>query len=128
MENNRDKLVVIFAGYTKEMNDLLNVNPGLSSRIGEIIEFPDYNANELVEIFKRICTSQHYEIDQDALEEVSKHFQYLVQHKDKNFGNGREARRIFERITTAQASRVVNEGAQDILLIKAIDVTRAIGE
>lgn len=83
---------------------------------------------KLVEIFKRICTSQHYEIDQDALEEVSKHFQYLVQHKDKNFGNGREARRIFERITTAQASRVVNEGAQDILLIKAIDVTRAIGE
>ena len=128
MENNRDKLVVIFAGYTKEMNDLLNVNPGLSSRIGEIIEFPDYNANELVEIFKRICTSQHYEIDQDALEEVSKHFEYLVQHKDKNFGNGREARRIFERITTAQASRVVNEGAQDILLIKAIDVKRAIGE
>lgn len=128
MENNRDKLVVIFAGYTKEMNDLLNINPGLSSRIGEIIEFPDYNEDELLEIFKRICTSQHYNIDQEALDEVSKYFKYLIQNKDKNFGNGREARRFFEKVTTMQASRVVNEGAEDILLIKAIDVSRAIGE
>lgn len=128
MENNRDKLVVIYAGYTKEMNDLLNLNPGLSSRIGEVIEFPDYNSNELLEIFKAICKSQHYNIEDDALEEVSNYFDYLIANKDRNFGNGREARKFLEKVSSAQASRVVSEGAEDILLIKKIDVDRAIGE
>lgn len=127
MENNRDKLVVIMAGYTNEMDDFLNVNPGLRSRIGDIIEFPDYDQFELLEIFKRICTSQHYNLDEDAGEEVLKYFAYLVENKDRNFGNGREARRFFEKVTTVQAGRVVNEGADDILQITKRDILTAIG-
>lgn len=127
MENNRDKLVVIMAGYTNEMDDFLNVNPGLRSRIGDIIEFPDYDQFELLEIFKRICTSQHYNLDEDAGEEVLKYFAYLVENKDRNFGNGRETRRFFEKVTTVQAGRVVNEGADDILQITKRDILTAIG-
>ncbi|MBO5726670.1 MAG: AAA family ATPase, partial [Clostridia bacterium] len=108
MENNRDKLVVIFAGYTDEMRDFLErANTGLKSRIGREIEFPDYSADELIEIFERIVASNGMKLEdaakikaRDIIEEAS---------LDKaRFGNARFARSLYERSLMQHAAVTAN--------------------
>ena len=102
MENHRDDLVVIFAGYTKEMQDFLNLNSGIVSRIGYTLEFDDYTEEELLQIFKNLIKKSGFKITEDAEQEV---LNIIRQYKDtKNFGNARFARSLYEKTIIKHAS------------------------
>ena len=113
MEDNRDKLVVIMAGYTNEMKGLLNLNPGIESRVKFTVEFSDYNPEELMEIFEGLCKKESYDISNGAKEEVKSRFKIQYENKDKNFGNGRLVRKYFENIKMKQADRVIRNDVRE---------------
>ena len=106
MEDDRDKLVVIIAGYTNEMKRFIDSNPGLQSRFNRYINFPDYTADELVDIFKMYMKRNQYTIADDAEELLVEKLNYAVEHKDRNFGNARYVRNVFEKAIQAQANRL----------------------
>ena len=106
MEDNRDRLVVILAGYSKEMQDFINTNPGLQSRFNRYIDFPDYSAEELLQIFEKNVEKFDYKLQKDALVAMSEYFQHAVENKDANFGNARFVRNIFEKTLEKQANRL----------------------
>lgn len=128
MEDNRDKLVVIMAGYTEEMEDLLDVNPGLASRVGYTIEFPDYHPDELMQIFEFLSKAEDYQITDAAKERLHVLFEKLYADRDRNFGNGRLVRKYFEQIKMQQAERIiVNQiEGKDMLTIVEEDVVEAL--
>jgi hypothetical protein len=105
MENHRDDLVVIIAGYPRPMQELVDMNPGLRSRFRKTIMFPDYSTRELLEIFGRICEENRYRPDGQALEKLQALLE--AQPRDESFGNARLVRNVFEAAITRQASRVV---------------------
>lgn len=109
MEDDRNRLVVILAGYTKEMKDFIDSNPGLQSRFNRYIEFPDYNADELYQIFCKQLKKFEYTISEDAAEALKGYLAYAVEHKDQNFGNARFVRNLFERTLQQQANRLSKE-------------------
>ena len=109
MEDNRDRLVVILAGYTVEMQDFINSNPGLQSRFNRYIEFPDYSAEELYEIFELNIKKFDYSISDTVIEKLKAFFNNSVEHKDKNFGNARFVRNFFEKTLENQANRLARE-------------------
>ena len=106
MEDHRDDLVVIVAGYTKPMEKFINSNPGLKSRFNKYIEFPDYSVDELMDIFKMNCKKYDYIMGQD----VEKHIREIIVarklSKTENFANAREVRNLFEEVITNQARRI----------------------
>ena len=106
MEDDRDRLVVILAGYSKEMQDFINTNPGLQSRFNRYIEFPDYSAEELLQIFEKNVTKFDYKLDKEACIAMAEYFQNAVENKDANFGNARFVRNIFEKTLEKQANRL----------------------
>lgn len=108
MEDDRDRLVVILAGYTKEMQDFINTNPGLQSRFNRYIEFPDYSSDELYQIFELNMQKFSFKITDDAKAALQSYFEYAVAHKDKNFGNGRFVRNVFEKTLERQANRLAS--------------------
>ena len=105
MENRRDDLVVIFAGYPKEMEEFLNKNPGLRSRIAFHVPFADYTAEELCLIAKHIGKSKGITLTDGALTKLSALFEAARQNED--FGNGRYVRNVIERSKMNQASRLI---------------------
>lgn len=109
MEDNRDRLVVILAGYTLNMKQFINSNPGLHSRFNRYVEFPDYSEDELYQIFELNIKKYEYRITDEAKEALKKFFADAVSNKDKNFGNGRFVRNIFEKILECQANRLAKE-------------------
>ena len=106
MEDHRDDLVVIVAGYTGPMENFLNSNPGLESRFNKYIEFPDYNGEELNAIFHGQCGKNGYELDAEAEAFSKEYFDALYEGRDENFGNGRDVRNQFENMVVRQANRV----------------------
>ncbi len=108
MEDHRDDLIVIVAGYTELMGAFLDSNPGLRSRFSKQFEFPDYSASELLEIFERMCSSNNYTLSEDARVLASQIFMRMVANKGKDFGNARDVRNYFERVVSKQATRIVN--------------------
>lgn len=104
MEDRRDDLVVIVAGYPIEMDDLLDANPGLRSRFPRIIHFPDYSDDELVAIFELLCTAGDYEPDPGALNAARRYF--AATSRGQGFGNGRLSRSVFEESMLGHAMRV----------------------
>ena len=106
MEDDRDKLVVIIAGYTNEMKRFIDSNPGLQSRFNRYINFPDYTAGELVDIFKMYMKKNQYTISESAEEMLREKLNYAVDHKDRNFGNARFVRNVFEKSIQNQANRL----------------------
>ena len=106
MEDDRNRLVVILAGYSKEMQDFINTNPGLQSRFNRYIEFPDYSAEELLQIFEKNVARFDYKLEKDACMAMAKYFQNAVENKDANFGNARFVRNIFEKTLEKQANRL----------------------
>ena len=106
MEDHRDRLVVIVAGYTAPMAKFLKSNPGLSSRFTRYLDFVDYSATELTEIFKKRCESGEYTLTESAIAKLHTIFEEAVAHKDEYFGNGRYARNVFERTTMRQSARL----------------------
>lgn len=109
MEDDRDKLVVIIAGYTNEMKRFIDANPGLQSRFNRYINFPDYSAAELAEIFKMYMKKNQYTLAPDAEAFLQERFEYAVAHKDRNFGNARYARNVFEKSIQQQANRLAGQ-------------------
>ena len=125
MEDMRDDLIVIVAGYTKPMERFINANPGLKSRFNKFIEFPDYSAEELTSIFNRFCVSNKYRASRPALDYVREHFQKRIAEKPENFANAREARNLFEFAVARQANRIITETnpTEDLItLIRSEDV------
>lgn len=113
MENYRDRLVVIFAGYTKEMQDFLNSNSGITSRIGYTLEFDDYTTPELIEIFKSFTNKAGFIVKEDALEYLE---EIINKYRNmKNFGNARFIRNIYEKTVIRHASNVKNKKQKNIL-------------
>ncbi len=106
MEDDRDRLVVILAGYTENMKQFIDSNPGLQSRFNRYIKFPDYTAEELFKIFESNANKFEYCITNEASDAVLTFFTEAIKKKDKNFGNGRVARNLFEKVIEHQANRL----------------------
>ena len=130
MEDHRDELVVIVAGYTELMHKFIDSNPGLSSRFSKYFEFPDYTGEELLAIFERFCSKNGYVMEEEAKNIIKAKFDELYEHRDDHFGNARTARNIFEKAINEQANRVaVLTDIQDADLetITVADIESAIG-
>ncbi|MFJ9458469.1 right-handed parallel beta-helix repeat-containing protein [Kitasatospora sp. NPDC101447] len=104
MEDHRDDVVVIVAGYSDEMRDFLASNPGLASRFSRTVEFRNYAPEELVTIVERAAAAHGYELDAAAVDALGTHFTRMP--KGADFGNGRAARKVFEEMVDRQASRL----------------------
>jgi parallel beta-helix repeat protein len=104
MEDHRHEVAVIVAGYTDEMQHFLDANPGLASRFNKTIEFENYTAEELAEIFNSMAESNEYAITEEVRDGLIRYFAGRMH--DRNFGNGREARKLFEGMRKAQAQRL----------------------
>jgi AAA+ superfamily predicted ATPase len=109
MEDNRQDFIVIVAGYTDEMREFINSNPGLKSRFNKFIEFPDYSGEEMIKIFDLMCVSQDYVLNKEATDYVAEHLRDLAENHEEHFANAREVRNYFERCIERQATRVVSE-------------------
>lgn len=122
MEDNRDKLIVIAAGYENEMARFIDSNPGLKSRFSKKIHFDDYTPQQMLKILKIMCKNSGYEISPSAEEEAIEYF-YKVQREDASgFGNARGVRNFFEQAVSRQASRIVNlEDPDDLELVMLKD-------
>ena len=108
MEDDRDRLIVILAGYTDEMRAFIESNPGLRSRFTRTIEFPDYTAEELEVIFLRLAERNQYMLTTNATRALRARLAEAVAAKDRTFGNGRFARNLFERAIERQATRLAD--------------------
>ena len=106
MEDDRDNLVVIVAGYTNEMKTFIDANPGLQSRFTRYINFPDYTSEELYKIFMRSINKYAYKLDPDAEKYIINNLDTTVKQKSRNFGNARYVRNLFEKTITNQANRL----------------------
>ena len=106
MEDKRDNLVVIVAGYDKPMQKFIESNPGLSSRFKNFIRFSDYDGEELYRIFEKNCTDNDYELEEDAKPILQRYLRVLYENRDKNFGNARYVRNLCETVFTGQSQRV----------------------
>ena len=106
MEDHREELVVIVAGYTGPMEKFLDSNPGLESRFNKYIFFDDYNGEELNAIFHLQCKKNGYELDEEAEAYAKEFFDAMYEGRDENFGNGRDVRNQFEDMVVRQADRV----------------------
>ncbi|MBQ3290440.1 MAG: DUF4236 domain-containing protein [Kiritimatiellae bacterium] len=106
MEDDRGRLVVVLAGYTEEMKKFINSNPGLQSRFSRYIEFPDYTAQELAEIFLMNAEKNQYTCDKDVRASIVNVMEVAVRNKDVNFGNARYVRNLFEKAIQRQAVRL----------------------
>ena len=123
MEDHRDEVVVIAAGYTVPMRAFVASNPGLASRISRVIEFPSYSANELVTIVEGMCAEHRYQLTADARAALAAHF--TLARQEENFGNARAARQLFENMVAAQARRLARRTglvASDLATLIAQDV------
>ena len=106
MEDHRDDLIVIVAGYPDLMNEFLNSNPGLRSRFNKFINFTDYTPLELLEIFESLCKSMGYTISEECKDCVETYFEQRYENRDINFANGRDVRNYFEMAMVNQANRL----------------------
>ena len=113
MENYRDNLVVIFAGYTKEMQSFLNANSGISSRIGYTLEFDDYTTEELISIFDGMMKKSGFEVTEDAHSELAKIIE--ENRNSENFGNARFVRNIYEKTIIKHANNTKNNKSKKVL-------------
>lgn len=128
MEDHRDELVVIVAGYPAPMQRFVGSNPGLESRFNRYLEFPDYSAAELRQIFDKLCADGEYTLSADAAKLADRVFKQMEEAKSDNFANGRAVRNLFERALAQQANRVAKaaDPSRDALcLLEADDLDRA---
>ena len=125
MEDNRDRLVVILAGYNNEMQQFIDSNPGLQSRFNRYINFPDYSADELMQIIGLLLKKNDFNLASGAEEKLRQKFEDAIANKTKNFGNARYARNVFEKILENQAVRLSMKGRitrEDLVSIDHADI------
>ena len=122
MEDNRDDLIVILAGYTREMKEFLNSNSGLASRFPNQIEFPDYTAEELYDITVIQAKSKGYKLADEIKGPLTEYFAKVQAHDSVRSGNGRLARNIVEEAIIRQSKRIVNEKDANLNLLMLCDL------
>ncbi len=110
MEDDRDRLIVIAAGYTDEMRDFLDANSGLRSRFSKTIEFADYTAGELAAIFRSMAKKNEFALAPDLDAGLDAAMAKLTAKRDRTFGNARFVRQLFEDATGRQANRLAESG------------------
>ena len=120
MEDHRDDLVVIAAGYENLMGEFLKSNPGMKSRFNKYFHFKDYSEDELTEIFLCIASDASYMLDEEAKAHLRGITKEIVQNKPENFGNGRTMRNLFERSLANQANRIVALSKSDKIDLQRI--------
>lgn len=121
MEDNRDDLVVILAGYSKEMETFLTANSGLASRFPNIIEFPNYTGAELTEIAQNIAKGKGYRLSDDCLGPLTTYFDTMQDLNPRESGNGRMARNKVEEAILNQSRRILAEGVGELDLLLTVD-------
>ncbi|MFF5475885.1 right-handed parallel beta-helix repeat-containing protein [Streptomyces sp. NPDC012935] len=126
MEDHRDDVVVVAAGYSREMESFLGSNPGLASRFSRTVEFENYSVPELVAIMENMCAQHQYELGEGTAAALAAHFEAMP--RDAGFGNGRAARGVFEEMVDRQAVRLASQaqvGEHDLRLLLPEDVSAA---
>ena len=134
LEDDRGKFICIVAGYTDQMHDFIDSNPGLKSRFTQTIHFDDYTPDELTEIFLNLAKGTNFTVDEETQGAIHRQFEQLYLRRDKNFGNAREARRIFDEAVEKQSQRLVTEvnnpqfNQEDMYRLTAADLPMAQSE
>lgn len=126
MEDHRDNLCVIMAGYSQEMEELLKSNTGFESRIAFKIDFPNYTETELYQIFTNMLKQEQFKLDKKCKNAILEYFSNEIKNNRDNFSNGRLARNLFEKVKMEQANRIIKEKSNNIDLIVADDVTAVV--
>ena len=130
MEDNRDDLVVIVAGYPALMQRFIKSNPGLESRFNRFLFFPDYSAKEMLDIFDMRCKKSGYKLDDETHQLLEDYLQNFSEN-NLNFGNARGVRNLFERAVSAQANRLAKQtdvSRDELMLLTAEDIRIAAGD
>ena len=109
LEDDRGKFICIVAGYTRQMHDFIDSNPGLKSRFTQTINFEDYTAEELTQIFLNMSIARKFLVSDEMKAAVKRMFDQIYLRRDRNFGNAREARRLFDETIENQSHRLVEE-------------------
>ena len=125
MEDARGSMVVIIAGYSNEMKKFMEINSGLESRFNRTIEFPDYSAQELAEIYRSMAKKAKYRLSDDVEHWLEPYILMLTKKRDKNFGNARWARNLFEKTVERQALRVTDlndPSAEELQMLRLKDL------
>ena len=129
MEDYRDRLIVIVAGYADNMKDFINANAGLASRFKKNILFENYNELELYQIFYKMCRDNNYMIANDASSTIKDACKKLIQITGDKYSNARDVRRFFESCVQYQSLRLTkkeNKSKMDLMMVKKEDVETAI--
>lgn len=121
MEDNRDDLIVVVAGYTDKMSAFLQTNPGLRSRFNKYLEFDDYTPEQLVQIFELFCNNGGYRLATSTHDDLIRLFSVLHETRDDTFGNGRLARNLYEMTINNQANRIVSLPHVDDEILSTIE-------
>lgn len=125
MEDNRNNLIVIAAGYSQPMETFLDSNPGLRSRFNKFFNFEDYTADQLLKILSSICSKEGYRLTEKALNKAERYFEDIIKNKPNNFANAREARNYFEKAVANHADRIAGNNTiteEDLVLIDDVDL------
>jgi SpoVK/Ycf46/Vps4 family AAA+-type ATPase len=125
MEDDRDRLVVVVAGYSKEMRLFLEANSGMQSRFNRYINFPDYSAQELVDMFKMRAKKNQFTLAPGLEENLLKYMKKITRHPDPRFGNGRFVRNLFESAVERQAMRLASQknlSKEQLMVLNSADV------
>lgn len=129
MEDNRDRLIVIVAGYTQEMKRFIDANPGLQSRFTRYFFFEDYNPQQLSDIFTEIVRSHEFRMEEDAADKLLRYTGFLYQSRTKSFGNARVMRNLFEEVVRLQSGRLAMQPDitdDDLITFTEADITEAV--
>ena len=129
MEDERGRLIVIVAGYPKEMQDFITSNTGLQSRFNQYFTFQDYKGDELLEIFRRICSERNLVLSPEAESKCGRYFSHLYASRTKTFGNARAIRNFFEELIRVQAIRLsaLNDpGNEELQMITESDIEESV--
>lgn len=121
MEDNRDRLIVIVAGYTGPMEKFIESNPGLKSRFNKYIRFDDYTPDELIQILEGMCKGKDYTMSPAARDAAYKYFAERVESKAEDFANAREARNFLEKAITNHATRVIKLKNPDKTVLSTLE-------
>lgn len=126
MEDHRDNLCVILAGYSQEMEELLKSNTGFESRIAFKIDFPNYTETELYKIFNNMLKQEGFKLSRNCKSIVQDYFNNEIINNKESFSNGRLVRNLTEKIKMEQANRIIKENSKDLDLIVADDITAVV--
>ncbi|MCF6137201.1 stage V sporulation protein K [Pseudalkalibacillus berkeleyi] len=125
MEDQQNDFILILAGYSKEMDHFLTLNPGLPSRFPVVVSFPDYSVDQLMEIAKRMIKEREYKLSLEAERKLRSHLQYVRSKEGSTFSNGRYIRNLLEKSMRKQSMRLLKEGKMDrdyLMLISERDL------